>query len=80
MDETPPKAPPLVILKPRIIREELSDMNQLELFTARMENAAVDILENVVHRKRWVYADREALSSFLKLLVTQELRKAKHKN
>ena len=79
MDNPPSKATPLVVLKPRIIREELSDMNELELFTARMENAAVDILENVLHRRRWVYADREALSSFLKLLVTQELRRAKHK-
>lgn len=76
------KKPPcatVFVTQDKVNQQQTSDMNQIELFTARMENAAVEILESVLHRKRWIPHDRDSLAQYLKLLVTKELRRSKAK-
>lgn len=42
---------------------------------ARMEQAAIDLLEGPLRRRRWVAADKDAVTDFLVDLVRKETRR-----
>jgi hypothetical protein len=56
-----------------IPKKRLPDMNQIELMTARMEAAAVHILENILHRKRWSVSDRDQIADHLRAVLSAEM-------
>lgn len=52
-----------------------NDMNIGERRLARMEQAAIHLLENVLHRRRWSAIDKQSIADFLEHLVTDEIQR-----
>lgn len=49
-----------------------------DLMAGRIEQDAENILENALHRRRWIVADRDAVAAIIANAVRRELRLAEN--
>lgn len=50
-------------------------MSRPEREAAELEEAAVELLETVLRRRRWTVADKDAVAEFLSLLIARQVKR-----